>query len=165
MRRRQRLRQRCDDRGAATTGAAAETTAAGADTTAAASGETFQVPPRPARPSVTTPLADGEDIVIGITVPLTGPLAAFGAIPQGMTVYFDKVNEAGGIDGHNVILISKDDAYDPNKTPPLVTELIEKDKMMASLLQVGTPNVAASRHLRGVVHAAALRGHGLPRMG
>jgi branched-chain amino acid transport system substrate-binding protein len=133
--------------GAATTGAAADTTAAAADTTAAAGGETLQVDTAACPPEATTPLAEGEDIVIGITVPLTGPLAAFGAIPQGMTVYFDKVNAAGGVDGHNVVLISKDDAYDPNKTPPLVTELIEQDQMMASLLQVGTPNVAATRAL------------------
>jgi ABC-type branched-subunit amino acid transport system substrate-binding protein len=133
--------------GAATTAAAAATTAAAADTTAAAGGETLQVDAASCPPEATTALADGEDIVIGITVPLTGPLAAFGAIPQGMTVYFDKVNAAGGVDGHNVVLISKDDAYDPNKTPPLVTELIEQDKMMASLLQVGTPNVAATRAL------------------
>ena len=68
--------------------------------------------------------------------------------------------------GTNVVLISKDDAYDPNKTPPLVTELIEQDKIMASLIQVGTPNVAATRALyESSVHAAALRRHRLPGMG
>jgi ABC-type branched-subunit amino acid transport system substrate-binding protein len=45
------------------------------------------------------------------------------------------------------VLIAKDDAYDPSKTPPLVTELIEQDKMMASIVQVGTPNVGATRAL------------------
>ena len=83
-----------------------------------------------------------------------------------MTVYFDKVNAAGGIDGHNVVLISKDDAYDPNKTPPLVTELIEQDKMMASILQVGTPNVAATRALyEESCTPQLLRRHRLPGMG
>ncbi len=86
-----------------------------------------------------------------MTVPLTGPLAAFGAIPEGMNAVFAKVNEAGGIDGHKVTLVAKDDAYDPNKTPPLATELVEKDHVLASVFQVGTPNVAASQ---GIFEAA-----------
>ncbi len=100
---------------------------------------------------VSTPLADGADIVLGMTVPLTGPLAAFGAIPQGMNAVFAKVNEAGGIDGHKVTLVAKDDAYDPTKTPPLATELVEKDHVLASVFQVGTPNVAATQ---GIFEAA-----------
>ena len=86
-----------------------------------------------------------------MTVPLTGPLAAFGAIPQGMNAVFAKVNEAGGIDGHKVTLVAKDDAYDPTKTPPLATELVEKDHVLASVFQVGTPNVAATQ---GIFEAA-----------
>ena len=93
-------------------------------------------------PEATTELAAGEDLKIGITLPQTGPLAAFGAIAQGLNTQFAKVNADGGVDGHKVVLIAKDDAYDPNKTPPLVTELIEKDKIVASIIQVGTPNVA-----------------------
>ena len=59
---------------AATTGAAAATTAAAAATTAAgsASGETFKVPTDGCPADVSTPLADGADIVLGMTVPLTG---------------------------------------------------------------------------------------------
>ena len=152
--------------GAATSAAAAATTAAGAATTAAASSETFKVPTDGCPADVSTPLAEGADIVLGITVPLTGALAAFGAIPEGMNAVFAKVNEAGGIDGHQVTLVAKDDAYDPNKTPPLATELVEKDKVLASVFQVGTPNVAAvPSHLRGRVHASALRRHGLPQLG
>ncbi len=80
-------------------------------------------------------------------IPQSGPLAAFGAIAQGLNTYFAKVNADGGVDGHKLVLVAKDDAYDPNKTPPLVTELIEKDHMMASIVQVGTPNVGATRAL------------------
>ena len=97
---------------------------------------------------------------------MTGALAAFGAIPEGMNAVFAKVNEAGGIDGHQVTLVAKDDAYDPNKTPPLATELVEKDKVLASVFQVGTPNVAASQAIfEARVHASALRRHGLPQLG
>ena len=44
-------------------------------------------------------------------------------------------------------IVPKDDAYDPNKSPAAVTELIEKDKIAGSIIQVGTPNVAATRAL------------------
>ncbi|HMK11333.1 MAG TPA: ABC transporter substrate-binding protein [Acidimicrobiales bacterium] len=132
---------------AAGTSAAAATTAAGAATTAAGSAAAFQVPTTNCPSDVNTPLPDGADIVLGMTVPLTGALAAFGAIPQGMNAVFAKVNEAGGIDGHKVTLIAKDDAYDPTKTPPLATELVEKDHVLASVFQVGTPNVAATQKI------------------
>jgi ABC-type branched-subunit amino acid transport system substrate-binding protein len=140
--------------GATTTAAAATTTAAGGATTTAggattteAEAETLQVDTANCPPEATTELAAGEDLKIGITLPQTGPLAAFGAIAQGLNTQFAKVNADGGVDGHQVVLISKDDAYDPNKTPPLVTELIEADKIMASIIQVGTPNVASVRGL------------------
>ena len=79
--------------------------------------------------------------------PQTGPVAAFGVIAQGLKVQAEKVNAAGGIDGHKVEIVPKDDAYDPNKSPAAVTELIEKDKIAGSIYQVGTPNVAATRSL------------------
>ena len=67
-----------------------------------------------------------------------------------MNAVFAKVNEAGGIDGHKVTLVAKDDAYDPTKTPPLATELVEKDHVLASVFQVGTPNVGGNpEDLRG----------------
>ena len=94
----------------------------------------------------TTPLPAGADLKIGLTLPQSGQLAAFGVIAQGMTAYFDKINaEEGGVDGHKLTLVSKDDGYDPNKTPGLVQELLEKDKVFATVFQVGTPNVAATR--------------------
>jgi branched-chain amino acid transport system substrate-binding protein len=133
--------------GAATTGAGAATSAAGAATTAAGSAAAFSVPTTNCPSDVNTPLAAGADISLGMTVPLTGALAAFGAIPQGMNAVFAKVNESGGIDGHKIKLIAKDDAYDPTKTPPLATELVEQDHVLASVFQVGTPNVAATQKI------------------
>ena len=132
---------------AATTAAGAATTAAGAATTAAAGGETLKVDTANCPADATAELAAGADITIGSVIPQSGPLAAFGAIAQGLNTYFAKVNADGGVDGHKLVLVAKDDAYDPNKTPPLVTELIEKDHMMASVIQVGTPNVGATRAL------------------
>ena len=83
-----------------------------------------------------------------------------------MNAVFAKVNEAGGIDGHKVTLVAKDDAYDPTKTPPLATELVEKDHVLG----LGVPGRHAERRrnpgdLRGRVHAAAVRRRRASRTG
>ena len=122
--------------------------------------------PTTARPRPPQPLADGEPIKIGFIGPQTGPLAAFGVIGQGMKVYFDKMNADGGIDGHPIEVITKDDAYDPAKSAPAVQEAIEGDKIFASVFQVGTPNVAGTRQLlRRRLRAAGAGRHRLPELG
>jgi branched-chain amino acid transport system substrate-binding protein len=128
-----------------TAASGATTTAGGATTTAAggAAGYTINSSKCPADASQALPA--GADIKIGFSAPQTGPLAGFGIIAKGMNVIFNKVNAAGGIDGHKIVLVTKDDAYDPAKTKTAVGELLQSDKIFASLLQVGTPNVAAVR--------------------
>ena len=137
------------------------------DTTGAAGGEAFQVPTDNCPPEATEPLADGEPIKIGFIGPQTGPLAAFGVIGQGMKIYFDKINEEeGGVDGHPIELVVKDDAYDPAKSAPAVQEALEGDQIFASVFQVGTPNVAGTRQLlRRRVRAPGAGRHGLPELG
>ncbi len=130
----------------ATTAAPAQTTAAPVETTAAAP-KGFTVDSSKCPAEATTALAAGADIKIGITLPQTGPLAAFGAIAQGMQIYFDTINASGGIDGHKVVVDAKDDGYDPKQTVPKATELIEQDKVLATSFMVGTPNVGATRSL------------------
>lgn len=130
----------------ATTAAPAATTAAPAATTAPAP-KGFAVDASKCPADATTALAAGADAKIGITLPQSGPLAAFGAIAQGMQIYFDTLNANGGIDGHKLVVDSKDDGYDPKQTVPKATELIEQDKVLATSFMVGTPNVGATRSL------------------
>jgi branched-chain amino acid transport system substrate-binding protein len=174
-----------DNGGAATTAApptteaapesSAETTAAPTESSAAessapsteAAAEAFKVPTDNCPADATEPLAEGEPIKLAFIGPQTGPLAAFGVIGQGMTVYFDKLNaEEGGIDGHQVEVIAKDDAYDPAKSPAAVQEAIEGDKVFASVFQIGTPNVGATRQLYAdACVPQALVGTGFPAWG
>jgi ABC-type branched-subunit amino acid transport system substrate-binding protein len=128
----------------ATEAPATEAPATEAPTTEAAAAA-FQVPTDKCPADATTPLADGEPIKIAFIGPQTGLLASFGLIGQGMQTYFNKLNAAGGIDGHQVELITKDDGYDPAKSKPAVQEAIQGDKIFASSLQIGTPNVAGTR--------------------
>ena len=115
----------------------------------------------------TEALADGAAVKIGFIGPQTGPLAAFGVIGQGMKVYFDKINtEQGGVDGHQIEVVTKDDAYDPAKSAPAVQEAFEGDKIFASVFQIGTPNVAGTRQLHAdACVPQALVGTGFPAWG
>ena len=129
-------------------------------------GEAFQVPTDNCPPSATEELADGEPIKIAFVGPQTGPLAAFGVIGQGMQVYFDKINEAGGLGGHQLELVTKDDAYDPARSAPAVQEAIEGDGIFASVFQVGTPNVGGTRQIHAdACVPQALVGTGFPAWG
>ncbi|MEN3360950.1 MAG: branched-chain amino acid transport system substrate-binding protein [Mycobacteriales bacterium] len=80
----------------------------------------------------------GGDILIGASIPLSGPLAGFGAFEKwGYQHAVDTVNKAGGImvDGQKrqVKLILLDDQTDPNVTVNNVTRLITREKVEALL--------------------------------
>lgn len=93
-----------------------------------------------------TVLAAGAPIKLGVTLPKTGALAAFGVLGDGMKVFFDKVNaEKGGVDGHKIELIVKDDGYEPPRSVTNTQELIEQQKVLGTVLDVGSPNVAGTR--------------------
>jgi branched-chain amino acid transport system substrate-binding protein len=93
----------------------------------------------------TDALAEGDPIKLGFSLPQSGALASFAPLAVGMKVYFDKVNADGGINGHPIELLVKDDAYDPARTVTNITEFVEQDDIFAGVFQVGTPNVAATR--------------------
>ncbi len=55
------------------------------------------------------------EIKLGQTVPYSGPASAFSSYGRVMTGYFKMVNEAGGINGRKINLISLDNAFSPPK--------------------------------------------------
>ncbi len=79
-----------------------------------------------------------EEIRIGTWAPLSGPVSRLGAVARGMDAYFQSVNEEGGIHGRRVRLIIKDDAFDPARTPEVVKQLVEEDRVFAICGGVGT---------------------------
>ncbi len=84
-----------------------------------------------------------EEILIGTWAPMTGPASNLSTIAQAMSAYFDYINDEGGIHGRKLKLIIKDDGYDPERTPDVVTELIETDGVFAILGGNGTANCLA----------------------
>ena len=95
-------------------------------------------------------LTDTE-MVLGGTYPLSGPVAAYAAVPVGIKAWFDKLNaEEGGItagDGvtREVRWNYLDDQYSPPATLENVRRLVEADGSWLVLNPLGTPSNTAIR--------------------
>ena len=88
---------------------------------------------------------DGDEIRIGISLPQSGQLAAFGPIADGMQAYFDYLNENDPIDGKELVLVVRDDAYEAGRTTANVEEMLETEDLFAFAYIIGSPNNAAVR--------------------
>lgn len=86
-----------------------------------------------------------DKIVLGQSAALTGPARLLGTeFRDGANAYFNQLNQAGGIAGRKVELISLDDGYEPTRTIQNTRQLIEKDKVFALFGYVGTPTSNAA---------------------
>jgi len=96
------------------------------------------------------PGASDTEIKLGQTVAYSGPASAFSSYGRTMTGYFQMINEAGGINGRKITLISLDNAFSPPKAIEQTRKLVEDDGVLADVGTVGTtPNVAIQKYLNG----------------
>ena len=71
---------------------------------------------------------------------LTGPAADLGTyMRSGVLAAIAEANRDGGINGQQLELIALDDGYEPTRTAPNMRRLIEQEKVVAVLGNVGTP--------------------------
>ena len=83
-------------------------------------------------------------IVLGQSVPLTGPAAQLGLQMQlGAKAYFDAVNAAGGVGGLPIVLKTLDDGYEPARCKANTEKFIQED-VFALFGYVGTPTSMAA---------------------
>lgn len=93
---------------------------------------------RAARGQATAGVTDKE-VLIGSCSALEGPSHFLGTeTVTGAKAYLEMINEAGGVGGRKMKLISYDDSYDPAKTEPCFNRLMEQ-KVFALGFFVGTP--------------------------
>ncbi|MFV8836314.1 ABC transporter substrate-binding protein [Aquisalimonas sp. APHAB1-3] len=84
-------------------------------------------------------LAQAE-LRFGMVAPFSGGAAGLGeGMRAGIEAHFREVNEAGGVNGRSLELISRDDGYEPSRSAPLTREIIDEDEVLASIGNVGTP--------------------------
>ncbi|MGP0058810.1 MAG: ABC transporter substrate-binding protein [Beijerinckiaceae bacterium] len=99
---------------------------------------------RPALAANAPGVTDTE-IKIGQTMPYSGPASAYGQIGKAETAYFNMINEAGGINGRKINLLSLDDGYSPPKAVEQIRRLVEQDQVAFIFNSLGTPSNTAIR--------------------
>ena len=86
-----------------------------------------------------------SQIVLGQSAALTGPAGQLGQdMRTGAMLYFDMVNEHGGVHGRKIVLKTLDDGYDPARAAANTKKLIDDERVFALFGYVGTPTSQAS---------------------
>ena len=87
-----------------------------------------------------------DRIVFGESAAFGGPAAALGlGMREGLLAAFDEANQAGGVHGRKLTLISYDDGYEPVRAIANTNHLINDDKVFALIGEVGTPTSQAAQ--------------------
>jgi branched-chain amino acid transport system substrate-binding protein len=121
-------------------------------TTTPGTGDSTETPTIDTSTCTTDPTAavTGDTIKLGTSVPQSGLYSAFDNIRKGEEAFFDYTNANGGVEvagkKYKLELITKDDAYDAQKTVTNVQTLINDDKVFALFNTVGTKNNLAIRN-------------------
>src|SRR5688572_15895281 len=87
--------------------------------------------------------ADEGELILGQTMPYSGPASALSAVGKVQTRYFQMINDRGGINGRKIKLISLDDGYSPPKAVEQTRRLVENDEAVAIFGSMGTAQNAA----------------------
>ena len=85
------------------------------------------------------PGASDKEVKVGNMVPYSGGASAYGNIGKAISAYFKGINEAGGINGRQINLISLDDSYSPPKTVEQARKLVEQEQVLFLTATLGTP--------------------------
>ena len=84
------------------------------------------------------PGVSDTEIRIGQTMPYSGPASFYGIEGRAQEAWFRKINEAGGINGRKIKLVSLDDAFSPPKTVEATRRMVEQEGVLFTFSSVGT---------------------------
>ncbi|MBF6991049.1 ABC transporter substrate-binding protein [Cupriavidus sp. IK-TO18] len=86
-----------------------------------------------------------DTILLGQSAALTGPARSLGKqMNAGARLYFDHINQQGGIFGRKIRLEVLDDYYEPEPAAKNTRKLIEEERVFALFGYVGTPTSQAA---------------------
>ena len=89
--------------------------------------------------------AVAEEIVLGMSTVLSGPAADLGKdMRLGVLAGLERANRDGGVHGRKLRLVALDDGYEPARTAPNMRRLIEKENVLLTIGNVGTPTAIAA---------------------
>jgi branched-chain amino acid transport system substrate-binding protein len=104
--------------------------------------------PTPTAPAPTGAPVRGvtdREIRFGITAAFTGPVKERGRqMKLGIDTAFNRVNDAGGVEGRMLKLLAADDGNEPTRTLVAVKQLYEKDQIFGIIGSIGTATAAAA---------------------
>lgn len=84
------------------------------------------------------------EIKLGQSCAISGPAQALGTgMRDGLDACFARINAEGGIGGRKVALVTRDDAYEPDKAVQSVRALLNDEKVFLIVGEVGTPTATA----------------------
>lgn len=79
-------------------------------------------------------------LVLGQSCALTGPAKNLGLeMRAGLLAAFSKVNDEGGVNGRDILLVSRDDGYEPDRAVRNTKDFIADDNIFMLIGEVGTP--------------------------
>jgi len=82
---------------------------------------------------------NSDEIVIGQFGSITGQEATFGqSTDNGIRMAVEEINDAGGINGKKIRLVTYDDKGDPREAATAVTRLVTRDQVIAVLGEVAS---------------------------
>jgi branched-chain amino acid transport system substrate-binding protein len=100
--------------------------------------------------AIALPALAQDAYVIGVSAALTGPSASTNAPPiEGLRLYVDRLNAAGGINGKKIQLILQDDQGEPSKAAANAKKLLTQDNVkllvLSSLSSTFAPVIAETK--------------------
>ncbi|HEX2291786.1 MAG TPA: ABC transporter substrate-binding protein, partial [Gaiellaceae bacterium] len=95
--------------------------------------------------SAADPGVTSTTILLGGTIPLTGPAAAFASVAPGADAYFRYVNDQGGVFGRKIRYRYVDDAFEIQRTVDQTRRLVQQDRVFAIFNSIGTEHAIAVR--------------------
>ena len=120
--------------------AAAPSVASSFSAATAATAPTAPVPAGPAVRGITD-----REIRFGIAAPFSGSSKELGRqMKLGIDTAFNRINDAGGVEGRMLKLISADDGFEPTRTADAMKQLYEKDQVFGMIGNVGTATAAVA---------------------
>jgi branched-chain amino acid transport system substrate-binding protein len=86
-----------------------------------------------------------QEIRFGMAAPFSGSAKELGRqMKLGIDTAFNRVNDAGGVEGRMLKLIAADDGYEPTRTADAMKQLYEKDQVFGIIGNVGTPTAVVA---------------------